>query len=147
MYSTPVKDIFYINTCNALIDRYSNCTARVESVDGCTEAIINFTNTPSAQCNGINYLWAQAANNLTMIIETSYTKVHQAYKIIFNNSWLMELVTHVYQIINNQEIEVTTKASTLTLNSDSNYQIIVKFESPADPPISATGISYEAVKS
>ena len=65
--STPAKDIIITSTCNALIDRYSNYTARVESVDGCTSAFVNFTDTPSAQCEGINYLWAQLAYNLIMI--------------------------------------------------------------------------------
>ncbi len=147
VYSAPTKDIDITSTCNAPIDRYSNCTARVESVDGCTSALVNFTNTPSAQCTAINYLWVQPANNLTMILETSFTQTHQAYKINFDNYSLLELVTHVYQIINNQEIEVTTHASILTLLSDSNYQVIVKFETPAQSTVSAIGIRYEAVKS
>jgi len=145
--SASIKDINITNTCDAPIERYSNCTGRVESVDGCTSAFVNFTNTPSAQCTAINYLWTQPADNLTMILETSFTKADQAYKINFDNYSLLELVTHVYQIINNQEIEVTTHTSTLTLPSDSNYQVIVKFETPAQSTVSAIDIRYEAVKS
>ena len=43
------------SSCNAPIIWYSDCTAGVESVDGCTSAIVNFTNTPSAQCNQLTF--------------------------------------------------------------------------------------------
>jgi hypothetical protein len=35
----------------------------------------------------------------------------------------------------------------MTLNSDSNYQVIVTFESPSEGTASAIGIRYEAVSS
>jgi len=147
VHSAPAKDIFITNTCDGWVEKYSDCTARVQSVDGCTTAIVNFTNTSSAQCHGINFLWTQPANNLTMILETWLTKEHHAYKINLDNYSLMEGVKKVYQLINNKEIDVTTHTSILTLNSDSNYQVIVTFESLSGSTASAIGIRYEAVSS
>ena len=54
---------------------------------------------------------------------------------------------HAYQLINNQEIEVTTNANSLTLHSDSNYQVIVTFETPAESSVSTIGLIYDSVKS
>ncbi len=147
VHSAPAIDDDIESTCNAEIEHYSQCTARVESVDRCTSAILNFTGTPSAKCSGINYLWAQPANNLTMIIETPYTQERQTYRIVFDNDYLMELVTNAYQIINNEEINVTTHTSTLTLKSDSSFQVVVKFETPAESTVSAIVVRYEVAKS
>ena len=80
-----------------------------------------------------------------MILETPFTKARQVYRIIFDNSDLMEAVRNVYQIINNKEIDVTTHADTLTFNSDPNYQVIVKFAAPP-PSVSATAIRYQVAK-
>jgi hypothetical protein len=95
-HSALPKGISITSTCDGMAERYSDCTARVQSIDGCTTAIVNFTNTSSAQCHGINFLWTQPANNLTMILETWLTKEHQAYKINFDNDSLMEGVTKAY---------------------------------------------------
>jgi hypothetical protein len=72
--SALAKDNNISNSCNADMEWYTACTVRMESVDGCSSAIVNFTNTPSSQCSGINFLWAQPADNLTMILETPFTK-------------------------------------------------------------------------
>jgi hypothetical protein len=82
-----------------------------------------------------------------MIIETPYTQERQTYCIVFDNDYLMKLVTNAYQIINNEEINVTTHTSTLTLNSDSSFQVVVKFETPAESTISAIVVRYEVAKS
>jgi hypothetical protein len=147
VYCAPAKDNAISSSCNANIDRYSPCTATVSFGDWCTSAVLNFTNTPSAQCLGINFVWSVPVNNLTMILETSYTKTRQAYKIAFVNSALMEVITNVYQIINNKEIDVTSHDNTLILNSDSNYQVIVKFQAPSKHGRSIVFIRYDVTKS
>ena len=82
-----------------------------------------------------------------MILETSYSKTCQAYKIAFINSALMKCITNIYQILNNKEIDVTTHNDTLTLNSDSNYQVIVKFQAASKHERFIVFIRYDVTKS
>ena len=67
---------------------------------------------------------------MTLIIETPYTQARQPYRISLDNSLIMEDVLHVYRIINNQETDVTTLDDQLVQSSDSNYQIMLKFQGP-----------------
>lgn len=67
---------------------------------------------------------------MTYVIETSHTQAHQAYTISLANSPLMQDGARVYRIINNQETDVTTSDARIVQLSDSNYQVILKFQGP-----------------
>ena len=123
-------------TCNAEVDRYSQCTADISAPWGCTSTVLNYTNTTFAQCQGVNFFYTTAANNMTLIIETSFTQQRQSYYLRLANSAIMEIILHVYRIIDNQEIEITTNNATLIQKSDSNYQVILKLQGP---PVSTHG--------
>lgn len=40
-------------------------------------------------------------------------------------------ISHIYRIINNEEIEITADRHSLIQDSDSNYQIVLKFQAPS----------------
>lgn len=123
-------------TCIAEVDKFSQCAADISAPFGCKSTVLNFTNTGFAQCQGVNFFYASGANNMTLIIETSFTQQRQPYYLSLANSPIMEIILHVYRIIDNQEIDITTRNATLVQKSDSNYQIILKFQGP---PVSTRG--------
>jgi hypothetical protein len=78
-----------------------------------------------------------------MIIETPFTEKQKAYAIYIANEGMMGPVEHIYRLINDQEIEITTTDSKLIQYSDSNYQIILKFQSPSEFTYYGVFIDYE----
>lgn len=147
VYSTPVIDIDIKGSCNADMDNYPPCAAVVGAPAGCSSTIVNLTNTIFSKCSTSCFIWLQPDNNnMTFIIETPFTQARQAYNISLANSILMEVVLHVYRILNNRETEVTTHGGTLVQVSDSNYQVILKFQGPPNPTRPNVIIVYDAFK-
>ncbi|CAF2503513.1 unnamed protein product [Rotaria sp. Silwood2] len=119
-----------IHTCQALVDKLDTCMAVVQFGGDCNSGIVNLTDTDYAKCNTTSFFWSYPLNNLTLMIETPFTHQHEPYSIYLDNEQLMSAVSHVYRIFNNQETDVTTKDKTLIQYSDSNYEIILKFQGP-----------------
>lgn len=144
-YIAPTIDFNLKDPCKANVDRYSPCTATISAPTGCISTVLNYTDTIFAQCNGVNFFWSQGDNNMTFIIETAYTQTHQAYNISLANSPLIQGDLHVYRVNNGQEIEITTRDDKIFQISDSNYQIILKFQGPTRPVRGGVLIIYSTV--
>ncbi len=85
---------------------------RIVSITGfCKSSTLNLSNTSIARCSVIHLSWA--------------------YAIYIDNDGMMGPVEHIYRLINDQEIEITTTDSKLIQYSDSNYQVILKLQNPS----------------
>ncbi|CAF0874109.1 unnamed protein product [Rotaria sp. Silwood1] len=133
------------NSCQAQVDKLDTCMAVVQFSGDCNSGIVNLTNTDYAKCNTTSFFWSYPRYNLTLMIETPFTKKHQPYTIYLDNEQVMSAVSHVYRVFNNQETDVTTKDRTLIQYSDSNYQIILKLQGPDRLQRYGVNINYDVL--
>jgi hypothetical protein len=57
----------------------------------------------------------------------------------------MGAFSHVYRVFNNEETEITTQDAKLIQYSDSNYQVILKFQGPSHLSLYGVNINYDSV--
>jgi len=133
------------SSCETHINKMDACQAVVSFSGDCYSSTVNLSNTEYAKCTANSFFWSYPLNNLTLIIETSFTQKHQPYTIYLDNEQLMTAVSHVYRVFNNQEDEITTKEKTLKQDSDENYQIRLKFQGPTHLSRYGVNIDYESV--
>ncbi len=134
------------DSCETHINKLDTCWAIVSFSGDCYSSNVNLTNTEYAKCISNIFFWSYPLNNMTLIIETEFTQQHQSYTIHLDNEQLMSTVTNVYRILNNQEKEITTKDKILIQNSDSNYQIILKFQGPTHLGRYGVNIDYKSIQ-
>ncbi|CAF1363336.1 unnamed protein product [Rotaria sordida] len=130
LISVIIVENSVIKSCKAQVDKLDTCMSVVQFPGDCNSGIVNMTDTDYEKCITMSFFWSYPLHNLTLIIKTPFTQQHQLYAIHLDNEQIMSAVSHVYRIFNNQEIDVTTKDKTLTQYSDSNYEIILKFQGP-----------------
>ncbi len=133
------------DSCETHIYTLKTCSAIITFSGNCQSMTVNLSHTEYAQCTSNGFFWSYPLNNLTLVIETLFTEKHQAYKISLNNEQLFGAITNVYRIIDNKEIEITTHEKTLIQQSDSNYQVILKFQGPTRLGRYGVNINYESV--
>lgn len=126
-----------------------SCWSGVVSPRTCQSASLNLGNTEYASCSTVGLgWWSDSTNNLTLTIETSFTQQRQPYSINLNNQQLKqfkEFSVKFYRILNNVETELISADDNIRQDSDSNYQIILKFQGPTT--YNLLPIIYEVLKS
>lgn len=80
---------------------------------------------------------------MTLVLDSPFTGSQQKYQMSFDNQQIMSAVSHVYRIIDGEEIDVTTTEPKLIQTSDDNYQIILKFEGPTSLTRYGLNIVYD----
>jgi hypothetical protein len=111
----------------------------------CRSTNVSLSNTEYANCTADRLFWSYPLYNMTLTIETLFTRQHQPFTIALDNVKLSTAISNVYRIINNQETDVTTHDKTLIQHSDSNYQIILKFQGPTRLTRYGINIEYKTV--
>lgn len=110
------------------------CWSGIVSSRFCKSAFLNLGNTEYKSCSTVGFgWWSGSTNNLTLTIETSFTQQRQSYLIQLNNQQLKEFKDYsvrFFRILNNEETELISTDDIITQYSDSNYQIILKFQGP-----------------
>jgi len=94
----------------------------------CESATANLTGTRFESCDTIHFTWAYPLNNLTIIIATTYTQQRQPYAINIDNGFFKVYPLPIYRILDGQETEITTTDDVIVQKSDSNYEVILKFQ-------------------
>ena len=130
-------------SCNVQIYSSYECSATVSTSRSCQASHLSVANSSLVSCKQVSMFWSYPMNNLTMTIETPFTQGHQQYTISVDNHQLMGAISHVYRVLNNKETEVTTTSPQLILNSDSNYQIILKVVAPPELMYYGVFIKYD----
>ncbi|UJR18733.1 hypothetical protein I4U23_005640 [Adineta vaga] len=144
--TTPITDA----SCTArLLNSSMPCWTGVTSSRTCNSAFLTLADTKYQSCSTVGLgWWSDSTNNLTLTIETSFTQQHQPYSIRLNNQQLTQLKDYsvkVYRILNSQETELKSVDDVIIQYSDSNYQIILKFQGPT--MYNLLPIIYEVLKS
>ncbi len=140
--STPITN----ESCEAQVSSWPDpCTGTLIVSRSCESASFHFEPTPYKLCDAIYFMWSYPLNNLTLIIETSFTQRHQSYSILLRN--LPDYDIRKYIIVNGKETEIKSMEEIIVLHSDSDYQIQLKLQ--ADTTISYYGfpIFYNVTKS
>jgi len=113
----------------------------------CNSKILNLANTELAKSStSVGLFWSYPVNTMTLIIETPFTQKREPYAISIDNEELKQAISHVYRVLNNQETEITTSDDKLVQKSDSNYQIILKFQGPPEMRYYGVRISYDIIR-
>ncbi|CAF3104402.1 unnamed protein product [Rotaria sp. Silwood2] len=124
------------------------CWTGITSPRTCKSAILNLHDTKFQSCTTVGLgWWSGSTNNLTISIETPFTRERQSYSIRLNNEQLKQFkdyVVRIYRILNSQETQLISSDGVIVQNSDSNYQIILKFQGPT--MYNLLPIIYEVVK-
>jgi hypothetical protein len=135
-----------IDSCDDRFYPAGQCSGIIESNGTCQESKFNLGNTNISTCISVELFWSYPIDNLTITIETPFTKKQQAYTIYINNEKLQGAIAHIFRVFNGQETEVTTTDKRLIQYSDANYQVILKFQTPPTPVYLGVFINYEVTK-
>lgn len=119
--------------CEGQISKWSDeCSGTIIVSRSCQSAFVHLGNTSFKSCDHVYFMWSYPLNNLTMIIQTKFS---EEYQIHLDNEPSYDIKK--YQIENGKEIRLNSTAEFVTIKSDSNFQIKIKFQ--ADTTISYYG--------
>jgi hypothetical protein len=133
------------DNCGTYVNKLDTCMATISFSGNCPSNNVSLSNTEYANCTSNYFFWSYPLYNMTLTIETLFTHQHQHYTISLDNEELRGAISKVFRIINNEEKEVTTHDKTLIQNSDSNYQIILKFQGPTHLSRYGVNINYKTI--
>lgn len=134
------------DACEVQFRTYDTCSGTLTVKPECKSSMLNLTDSFTSQlCETTLFVWSYPSNNLTIIIETPFTKKHEKYAISLYNDRIIGVIPHVYRIIDGKEIDVTSKEQKLTQYSDSNYQIILKFQAPPSLTVKGADLAYDVI--
>ncbi|CAF0943575.1 unnamed protein product [Rotaria sordida] len=145
IHSTPIIQ----ESCTVKILNSSlPCWTGITSPRTCKSAILNLGDTKYKSCTTVGLgWWSDSTNSLTINIETPFTQERQPYSIYLNNEQLKQFKDYdvkIYRILNGQETELISSDDVIIQSSDSNYQVILKFQGPT--MYNVLPIIYEVVK-
>ncbi len=139
---TFIKD----ESCEAQIIPWGGpCSGAIVVSRLCQSGTFHLEKTPFKPCDALSFMWSYPINNLTAVIETPFTQQHQSYSINLNNGKDYDI--RKYVIVNGEEIEIKSSEDVIVLNSDSNYQIKLKFQAETTISYYASSIAYNVTKS
>ncbi|UJR07733.1 hypothetical protein I4U23_012017 [Adineta vaga] len=132
------------SSCGSHLDKLDTCSATISFSGECYSSKIDLKDTEYAKCTTNAFFWSYPVNNMTLVIETKFTQQRQPYSINLDNTQLKGAILHVYRVFNNQETEITTQDKVLVQRSDSNYQVILKFQAPTQLSRYGVQIDYKS---
>lgn len=89
--------------------------------------VLNLANTElSDSWNTVDIHWQYPNQYLLLIVETPFTKKKTPYKLDFSVGNGFSDFARAVQIRNNEESEIDTSNSSIILENDSNYQVVLK---------------------
>ena len=83
--------------------------------------VLTTANTEAAAWTAVKVEWHGPEGDLILIIETPFTERQEPFIVALNTTWNLRFL----QIIDGEEIDMAEKGE-IQMNSDSNYQVILK---------------------
>lgn len=106
--------------------------------------VLNLANTEVAKTNkSVEIFWSYPMNTMTLIIETPFTQQRRPYRISLYSERLPESIKHLYRLLDGQETEIPIIGERIVQESDSNYQVILKFQAPSEMSTYGVYIKYD----
>ncbi|CAF1006880.1 unnamed protein product [Rotaria sordida] len=119
-------------SCEAtVLDSSDPCWSSIVVPRSCESATFNLGTMRFKLCTKVGFMWSYPLHNLTVTIETPFTQKRQPYAINIDNSLIKDYSIRIYRIIDGHETEVKSMDDVIVQDSDSNYQIILKFQGPS----------------
>jgi len=129
-----------------LYDTGSSCSGLITVDKLCNESIANLAESTLKTCDAVQLTWSYPMRNLTITIETPYTQQHQDYSIEIDNRNFYESTFHLFRILNGEEISINTPDESVTVKSDSKYQVQLKIVAPYTISLYILNINYKVAK-
>ena len=116
------------------------------SVSLTQDEVLNLAKTELAKSDtSVKLFWNYPTGAMTIIIETAFTEKQKSYAIRIDGKSLKPAISNVYRILDDQETEVAITDDDIILDSDSNYQVIVKFQGPSETTYYGVYINYDII--
>jgi len=134
------------NTCVVKINDRDECFPFFSVPQNCKSAKLNLSQTYVAKsCTTANLFWNYPQSNLTLIIETLYTRKHQSYTLHFPYQ-LDQQLQSLYQVCPAGTLtKLKSRNDTINVKSDANYQVVLKLQA-SKLQLYAVMIEYNVIK-
>ena len=141
-HATPVTR----ELCNAQVhDSPDSCDSIINIPKSCNSATLSLKGTHFTSCTEVNLFWNYPKNNLTVIIETPFTKQRQPYAVNFDNNFGFGIP--LYRIVDGKETKIKSTDNVIAEKSDSNYQVILKINARPTLSVFEWSFNYKVTQS
>ena len=135
------------NPCEPRVSSVTPCHLSVSVNQQCKSAIISFPGTNfTNSCNSTEIFWNYPQNNFTFIIDTPFTATHQRYTLQLSVYPRQPQMFRVFQVqTDGATTELKFRSDIITVRSDSNFQVGLKFQGPSRFIVYGVYIRYDVV--
>jgi hypothetical protein len=140
--SVPAK-----RSCDPTVFENSKCNLGISYDRSCKSMKLNLgKNAKIKLCSTVNIFWSYPTNNLTLVIETSFTSERQPFRIRLSRKQLKPQISYVYRVVKRQVTELKPSNRTSVVKSDSQYRVMIKFQAPSKLQYYGVFIKYDVLK-
>ncbi|CAF3832664.1 unnamed protein product [Rotaria sp. Silwood1] len=140
-YAAPVSN----DVCKANFFDQGTCEIGVGTSSSCQTSTLNLAESKLASCNSGSIFWNYPVNTLIVTIVTPYTQKRQPFFIRLDNEQMKLAISRVCQVSPQGSAELQPIGNIITAKSDSNYQVVLKFEAPSTLRFYGVFIKYTVV--
>ncbi|CAF4096520.1 unnamed protein product [Rotaria sp. Silwood2] len=141
IYAAPVNN----DICKANFFDEGICDIGVSVPGSCQESTLNLAQSKLVSCNSGSIFWNYPMNTLIVTFETPFTQKRQSFSIRLNKQQINQAISRVCQVSPNGSSELKPIGNIITAKSDSNYQVVLKFEAPSTMRFYGVFIKYSVV--
>ena len=135
------------SSCETMVYDYSACYFGLSYGSGCKSQVSYVGKNPKAvSCSSVNIFWSYPNNNLTLVIETSFTQARQPFSIRLDQRQLKPVISHACNIAQDKGTELNLNNDVSVVKSDKNYQVVIKFQAYSGPQAYGVNIKYDVLK-
>ncbi|CAF1281737.1 unnamed protein product [Rotaria sordida] len=140
-YAAPVSN----DACQAKFDNRDTCRIGVMADFSCLISTLNLAETNLASCNSGSIFWSYPSNTLKVTFKTLFTQKRQPFSIRLDTEEIMLAVSRVCQVSPEASFELQPVGNIIIAKSDSNYEVVLKFEAPPRWKFYGRNINYIVV--
>ncbi|CAF4704228.1 unnamed protein product [Rotaria sp. Silwood2] len=140
-YAAPVSN----DVCKANFFDQGTCDIGVGTSSSCQESTLNLAESKLASCKSGSIFWSYPMNTLIVTIETPFSQKRQPFSIRLENEQMKLAISRVCQVSPQGSTELQPIGNIITAKSDSNYQVVLKFEAPPKLTFFGVLIKYTVV--
>lgn len=144
VHSTNAND----DLCKPRVAAVTKCYFSLYVNMQCKSAVFRFTETSfTKSCDSPTIFWGYPMNNLTLIIDTSYTAKRQAYALRLDAKQIFPSSFRVYQVQKtNCDTPLAENNGIMTAKSGPDFQVALKFQGPKQLSLFGVFIKYSVVR-
>ena len=147
--TTEQGAILYSNTCDPSTVQYSSCYLGMTIPSACKTSTLNIAGSRFEKSCPKTFKidWSYPSNSFTLVIATPYTSLRKRFQIQLKNPYNPSPDFNIYQLATNgAATKTTTRNNIVYMQSDSNYQVRVLFQTVSKYTIYIKPIEYTIVQ-